>query len=122
MIFALAHLSFAEMIPAFAMGVQLGKTSLRYRSIRPTMIIHILFNALIYALCVVPASVTKYMAYGLAAIVCIAAYLFLSGRYERIKIQKLGSNRITNVVFYSRPTIIIAMVLMIIDSLLFLFF
>jgi membrane protease YdiL (CAAX protease family) len=121
LIFALAHLSFVEMIPAFAMGVQLGKTSLRYRSIRPTLIIHILFNALIYALCVIPASITKYMAYGLAAIVIVAAYLFLSGRYERIRIQKLRSNRITNVVFYSRPTIVIAMVLMIVDSLLFLF-
>jgi membrane protease YdiL (CAAX protease family) len=119
-IFALAHLSFVEMIPAFMMGVQLGKTSLRYKSINPTIFIHMLFNGLIYALCVVPASVTKYMAYGIAAIIAIAAYLILSGRYERIKIQKLRSNKITNIVFFTRPTIIIAMLLMIADSLLFL--
>lgn len=121
-VFALAHLSFAEMIPAFAMGVQLGKTSLRYRSIRPTIIIHILFNALIYALCVVPASITRYVAYVLAVIIIVAAYLFISGRYERIQIQKLKSNRITNIVFYSRPTVIIALLLMVVDSLLFLLF
>ena len=79
-----------------------------------------LFNGLIYALCVIPASITKYMAYGLVAIVVIAVYLILSGRYERIRIQKLRSNRVTNIVFYSRPTIVIAMMLMIIDSVLFL--
>lgn len=121
-IFALAHLSFVEMIPAFIMGVELGKTSLRYKSIQPTIFIHMLFNGLIYALCVIPASITKYMAYGIAAIVTIAAYLILSGRYERIRIQKLRSNRITNIVFFSRPAIIIAMLLMVLDSALFLFF
>ena len=121
-IFALAHLSFVEMIPAFMMGVLLGKTSLRYRSIRPTIFIHILFNGLIYALCVIPASITKYMAYGIAGIVAIAAYLILSGRYERIRIQKLRSNRITNIVFFTRPSIVLAMLLMIANSVMFLVF
>ena len=103
------------------MGFQLGKTSLRYKSIRPTIVIHILFNLLIYTLCVMPAAVTRYMAYALATIVIIAGYLMISGRYERIRIQKLRSNRITNVIFYSRPTIVIAMLLMVVDSLLHLF-
>ena len=40
-IFALAHISFSEMIPAFAMAITLGKASYRYRSITPTIIIHI---------------------------------------------------------------------------------
>ncbi|MBQ1625689.1 MAG: CPBP family intramembrane metalloprotease [Erysipelotrichaceae bacterium] len=120
-IFALAHRSFVEMIPAFAMGVLLGKTALRYKNIVPTIFIHILFKSLIYALVVIPASIIQYMAYGLVAVVVIAAYLMLSGRYERIKIQKLRSNRITNVVFFSCPAIIIAMMLMIAETLIFLF-
>ena len=120
-IFALAHRSFVEMIPAFAMGVLLGKKALRYKNIVPTIFIHILFNSLIYALVVIPASIIQYMAYGLVAVVVIAAYLMLSGRYERIKIQKLRSNRITNVVFFSCPAIIIAMMLMIAETLIFLF-
>ena len=80
-----------------------------------------MFNSLIYALVVIPASIIQYMAYGLVAVVVIAAYLMLSGRYERIKIQKLRSNRITNVVFVSCPAIIIAMMLMIAETLIFLF-
>ena len=118
-IFALAHLNFAEMIPAFVMGIQLGKTELRYKSIQPTIVIHVLFNALIYALCVIPASITKYMAYGLAAIVFIAAYLIVSGRYERIRIKKLHKSKTTNILFYTSPTILIAMLLMILHSVLF---
>ena len=118
-IFALAHLNFAEMTPAFVMGIQLGKTELRYKSIQPTIVIHVLFNALIYALCVIPASITKYMAYGLAAIVFIAAYLIVSGRYERIRIKKLHKSKTTNILFYTSPTILIAMLLMILHSVLF---
>ena len=62
------------------------------------------------------------MAYGLAVVVIVAAYLILSGRYERIRIQKLKSNRITNIIFFSSPCIILAMVLMITDSILHIVF
>ena len=118
-IFALAHLNFAEMIPAFAMGVQLGKTELRYKSIQPTIVIHVLFNAIIYGLCVIPASITKYMAYGIAAIVFIAVYLIVSGRYERIRIKKLHKSKTTNILFYTTPAVLIAMFLMVLHTVLF---
>ena len=121
-LFALAHTNFSEYIPAFAMGYVLGKTSLRYKSIRPTILIHILFNSLIYALCVIPAPITQYMAYGLAGVFMISVYLILTGKYERVQIQKLRSNKTTNVVFYTCPTVILSMLLMIAGSLLFIFF
>lgn len=120
-IFALAHNNFAEMIPAFAMGVALGKTSLRYKSIQPTIIIHILFNAFIFGLCVMPLSIVKYMAYGLVAICVLAFALILTGRYEKISIQKSKANAITNRLFYTRFTIIFAMILMIGYTCLFTF-
>lgn len=120
-IFALAHNNFAEMIPAFAMGIALGKTSLRYKSIQPTIIIHILFNAFIYGLCVMPLSITKYMAYGLVAICVIALALVLTGRYEKISIQKSKTSAITNTLFYTRFTIVLVMLLMIGYTCLFTF-
>lgn len=120
-IFALAHNNFAEMIPAFAMGVALGKTSLRYKSIQPTIVIHILFNAFIYGLCIMPESIVKYMAYGLVAICVLAFALILTGRYEKISIQRSRSNTIANNLFYSRFTVIFAMILMIIYTCLFMF-
>lgn len=112
-IFALAHNNFAEMIPAFAMGVALGKTSLRYKSIQPTIVIHILFNAFIYALCVMPASITQYMTYALVAICALAVYLILSGRYEKISMQKAESSSYVASLFFSRFTVIFAILLMI---------
>jgi len=121
LIYALAHLNFVEFIPAFAMAYLLGKISLRYRSIVPTIIIHILFNGFIYALCVIPSSITKYMAYGLVAIVGIAVYLILSGRYEFIKIQKTRNEKTAYILFLSRPTVIITIALMIADTVLFMF-
>ena len=121
-VFAAAHMGFAEMIPAFMMGIQLGKTTMRYKNITPSIFIHILFNALIYALCVVPASVTRYMALILVAVVVAAIYMIMTGRYQRVVIQKLRSNRITNIVFFSSPTIIIALLLMILDSVLMIIF
>ena len=112
-IFAIAHMSFAEMIPAFVMGVALGKTSYRYRSIKPTIVIHILFNILIYSLVILPPAITQYMAYGLAAIFMISMYFILSGKYEQVKIQTLSSNRITNYLFFTSPTVVFAIMLMI---------
>ncbi len=119
LIFGLAHTHFSEIIPAFAMGILLGKTSLRYRSIRPTIMIHILFNVLLYWLCIVPSSIARYMAYILAVIFILTVYLILSGRYERVRIQKLHSDRLTNILFYSRPTVILAILLMIAYSAFF---
>ena len=119
--FALAHSTISEFLPALAMGIFLGKTSLRYKSIQPTIVIHILFNAFLFGLCVLPANVAKYMSYGLALICIIAIYLVLTKRYKRITIQKLRSNALTTELFYTRFTVIFAIILMIMHLLLFAF-
>lgn len=121
LIFALAHSNFAEMLPAFAMGISLGKTSLRYKSIQPSIVIHILFNAFIYLLCVIPSNVAGYMAYGLVAICILAIYLYLSGRYERIVIQKTKTNSIANSLFFSRVSVILSLLIMVIYTVLMTF-
>ena len=121
-IFAIAHLNLVEFIPAFAMGVLLGKISLRYKSIIPTIMIHILFDGLIYALCVIPANITRYMAYGLVAIIAIAVFLIISGRYERIRIQKFKSSKTAFKLFFTSPSVIFAIVLLLLDTALFMYY
>ena len=120
-LFALAHMQFAEMIPAFAMGYLLGGTTLRYRSIRPTIIIHILFNAFIYGLCVLPVSIAQYIAYGLVAVFVLTIFLIVTGRYQGVRIQTLRNSRITNRLFYTSPTVILAMLLMLLSTSLMSF-
>ena len=120
-IFALAHNSFAEMLPAFAMGVALGKTSIRYKSIQPTIIIHILFNALIYSFCVMPQSVIQYLTYGLVAICVLAFTLIFTGRYQRISILSSKTNKMAINLFYSRFTVIFTMILLVAYTCLYTF-
>lgn len=120
-IFALAHNSFAEMLPAFAMGVALGKTSIRYKSIQPTIIIHILFNALIYSFCVMPQSVIQYLTYGLVAICVLAFALIFTGRYQRISILSSKTNKMAINLFYSRFTVIFTMILLVAYTCLYTF-
>lgn len=120
-LFALAHMQFAEMIPAFAMGYLLGGTTLRYRSIRPTIIIHILFNAFIYGLCVLPVSIAQYIAYGLVAVFLLTIFLIVTGRYQGVRIQTLRNSRITNRLFYTSPTVVLAMLLMLLSTSLMSF-
>lgn len=120
-IFALAHNNFAEMIPAFAMGYMLGKTSLRYKSIQVPIVIHILFNIFIFGLCVMPLAIVKYMAYGLVAICILAFLLVISGRYEKINVQNSKNNLVASRIFYTRFTIVTTMILMIIYTCLFTF-
>lgn len=120
-VFAFAHVHFSEFLPAFAMGVLLGKTALRYRSIGPTIIIHILFNALIYSLCVMPASITGYMAYGLAGVFVVSIYLYISGRYERVYVQKLNSGKNAYLIFFSSFMVILSLMLMILQTVLYIY-
>ena len=120
-VFALAHVHFSEYLPAFCMGVLLGKTQLRFRSIGPTIIIHILFNTLIYMLCVIPSSIAGYMAYGLAAVFIISIYLYISGRYERVYVQKLNSASNTYLLFFGSFMVIISLMLMVLQTVFSLF-
>ncbi|MBQ0036459.1 MAG: CPBP family intramembrane metalloprotease [Firmicutes bacterium] len=116
--FALAHNTIGEILPAFAMGMLLGKITLRYKSIQPAIIMHIFFNGFLYLLCILPSKIAMYMTYGIAVICILAAYLVLSKKYKKITVQKLRSNELTNVLFYTRPTVLISIVLMIVHILL----
>lgn len=114
-LFALCHSSIGEILPAFAMGVILGKVSFRYKSIQPTTFIHILFNLFIYGLCVLPESISSYMAYGIAGICVLALYLVLTGHYRSVKMAKSSFTPTSFNLFFTRPTTIISLLLLIVN-------
>ena len=119
--FALAHCNISEFLPALAMGYILGKISIRYKSIQPTILIHILFNVFLYVLCILPQNITKYMAIVLVAIAVLAGYLILSGRYQFIRVAKSKNVSRTSSLFCSRASVIIAIILMLASTALFTF-
>lgn len=119
--YALAHKYFLDMIPAYVMGILLAKATFRYKSIQTPIVIHILFNSFIYFLCVAPANVTRYMSYILLAIYIIAFILMATRTYSIISVPRSINRGIVEKILFSRLTIIIAILLMIINSFLFRF-
>jgi len=122
LIFALAHGTVGELLPAFAMGLLLGKITLRYKSIQPSIFIHIFFNIIMYLLCMMPENIAKYMSYGFAVVIILAVYLLITGRYKRITIQKLPSTRVTQKLFYSSFSMIIVYIFSIAYMVIYVIF
>ena len=121
-LFALAHSTVGEILPGFAMGYVLGKISLRYKSIQPTIFIHIIFNAFIYGMVTMPEKYAMYMAYGIGAICILAFYFFITGRYRTVKIKKTSGTKTSFRLFFKSFTIILAIALLIIHLLLVSYF
>lgn len=117
LIYALAHGSFVEMIPAFFMGYVLCKLSLRYKSIKPCIFVHILFNATYYALFLIPERFGMYTAFGLAIICVLAVVLLVTKSYRFVTIRKSDSNKQIILLFVSTYTVTIAIVLFVIHSI-----
>ena len=118
LIYALAHGSFVEMIPSFIMGYMLCKISLYHKSIRPCIIIHILFNLSLYALFMVPERYSLYMMAVLALMIILAVVLLTTRVYRVVKIRKYGANRQVGMMFLTTVSVFIALILFVTHSLL----
>ena len=117
-IYALAHGSFLDMVPSFVMGLLLGKTTLRYKSFQPSLLIHILFNGLIYVSFIIPDIASTYLIYVLAAIYLITIVLVLMRKYNRTVVLGSDNSREAIKLFYTNIPVIIAMAMMVIASLM----
>ena len=117
-IFSLAHGSFMEFLPSFIMGVLLGKIALRYKSIKPTIWIHIIFNLLLYLSFIVPEEFSIYMASVYALIYIIAVILFITGKYRGITVKKSNSNAKVTLMFITTSTVLVAIFLFLASSIL----
>lgn len=117
-IYSLAHGSFMEFLPSFIMGVLLGKLSLRYKSIKPVIAIHVLFNLLLYLSFIVPESFSIYMAAIYAFIYILSVVLYLTHSYRHIIVNKTGSSNRVLWMFLTTFTIMFSMVLFVAHSIL----
>ena len=117
-IYFLAHGSFMEFLPSFIMGVLLGKLTLRYRSIKPATIIHIIFNLLLYTSFIIPEKYTIYMSSFFALIYVLAIVLFVTRTYRHIIVKKSASNSRVTVMFLTSFTVMVSVFLFIAHSIL----
>lgn len=121
-IYALAHGSFTEMLPALIISYLLSKITLRYKSVKPAMIIHVLFNAVFYLLMIIPDNYNLYVIIGLM-IIYIASFILLTKKvYLPIKVKRPESFPRTFATFFSSTTVIIACTSFVFSSILMLLF
>ena len=109
-VFSLAHGSFIEMIPAFIMGMLLNKIALRYKSIKPTIFIHILFNLSLYILIRIPEKYSFYTTIGLAFVYILSIVLYVTHVYKPITLYKLDSFNDVNKLFYGNGLVIVSFI------------
>lgn len=119
-IYALAHGSFTEMLPALVISYLLSKITLQYKSVKPAMLIHILFNGIFYVLMIIPDDFNLYVMIGLMIIYIISVVLLTKKIYLPIKVKRPESFSRTFGTFFSCTTVIIACTCFIFSSILML--
>jgi len=120
-IYSLAHGSFTEMLPALVISYLLSKITLQYKSVKPAMIIHILFNAVFYLLMIISDSLNLYVIIGLMLVYIISFVLLTKKIYLPIKVKRPESFPRTFGTFFSCSTVIIACTSFVFSSILLLF-
>lgn len=117
-IYSLAHGSFLEFLPSFIMGILLGKLALRYKSIKPVISIHIIFNLLLYLSFIIPENMSYYIAAFYALIYITAVVLYFTRQYKHISVRKSNSNSKVTIMFLTTFSVVAAMLLFIAHSVL----
>lgn len=118
LIFSLAHGSFMEFIPSYIMGVLLGKIALRYKTIKPTIWIHILFNLILYVSFLIPEKLSLYIAGFYALIFVSSIVLYFTHVYRPITVKKSNSNSKVTIMFITTFSVMVSMFLFVAHSVL----
>lgn len=120
-VYGFAHGSFVEMIPSFIMSLVLCKISLRYKSIRPTIVIHILFNVLLGILGTMSENMYLYEEIIIGILLMLALFFLFTKKYHIIHVRKSNTNKKVGLLFLSTPSIIVALILFLAHTLLTIF-
>ncbi|MDY6062458.1 MAG: type II CAAX endopeptidase family protein [Erysipelotrichaceae bacterium] len=113
-IYGLCNQSIGEIILAFVLSFYLIRITLRHKSIQPAIFIHILFNAFFIGLQYIPAANYYITTGAFIFIYLISIFIILTGKLEPIKIKRNPSFQYVMSLFFSRLTIIIAVLLSIV--------
>lgn len=116
-IYALAHASISEMIPSFVMGYLLAKMTLTYNSIRPSLFTHIMGNALLCALTLVPEKYGIFSLVFIGILLIMAIILVFSKKYNIISIGSSDSSKRAIKFFLSNVFVIFALLLFVVHTI-----
>lgn len=118
LIFAVFHGSFSQMLPAFALGIFLSQITLRYRSVQPAIVIHILYQAIIYGVELISENYYLVASVIIFAIYMLTLILFLTRQFHFLKIHKRHNVKTISQLFFTRFVIIFVFAMMMIFAFL----
>lgn len=116
--FAFAHSSFIEIFPAFILSYELGKIYLRYKSTKPCIWIHIIYNLTLFFLFIIPSKFSIGVAIFLVTIYISSFVALFTKKYTYIRVKNAPSTGRMLLMFFSCPEIILCLLLMIVQTAL----
>ena len=110
-LYAALQSSFGAMIPAFLLAIFLTNMTLRFRSVTPAIIIHIVFNTFIYGFQFIPVRALSYAMVAIFVFYILAILFILSRNYVYVRIKRRADHRYVLSLFFTRVTVILAIIL-----------
>ena len=117
-IFAFAHSSFIEIFPAFVLSYEIGKIYLRYKSTKPCIWIHIIYNLTFFFLFIIPSKFSRWVAVFLVIIYVSSFIAFFAQKYTFIRVKNAPTTIKMLLMFFSCPEIVLCIILMVTQTAL----
>lgn len=121
LIYSIAHGYLGEIFPSLIMGYILTKMALTYKTIRPSLVTHILSNAFLCFLTLMPSQANYVSLIIIGVLLAGAIFLFLSKRYHFITTSFSPSSKEATKLFLSNIFVIFAMAMFIVHSIIITF-
>ena len=117
-LYGLLHGSIASAIIAYFMSTMLVRITLKYRSIQPAIIMHIIFNSLLYVFEVIPTNYYMVTTVIILVIYALALGFAISGKFKNIRVRNKYKQSIIWKLFFTNVLILLSFVLVVIYSLI----
>ena len=115
-LYALAHTSMTELIPAFLLSISFSLLTLHYHSILPGLTVHITINALFLGSTFIPERYSWVIVAAIGLMYLCSVYLLITRKNQQIYVSRQRNLRYTLRIFLTTPSVILAIVLMVLQT------
>lgn len=121
LIYAILHQSFVSMVVSFFIAFLLAKQTIRYKSVQPAIITHILYNAFFALYHILPNELYPINVVLLIFVVLMTIYGFIYGKIKIVKLKKNASTKDVLKLFFLRWNVVL-LILIILLYPIFIYF
>lgn len=118
LLYAAAHGNLLEAIPAFFFGIALTLVTLRYKSIKPTIGIHIINNLFFYITEIIPTNMSWIVGVAVFVVYALAIFIIIIRQENRVIIRKETDTYLLWKLFLTSIPVIISFLLFLTSSII----